>query len=104
MPTYSGIYSGDREIDDSVTINGQLEGSITVIDNGTFALNGQLNGDLDVHQGGIATIRGAISGTASNHGGELNIYGSVGIDVIENGGTTFIHPDSTIGGVKQSDR
>ncbi|MEJ7839883.1 MAG: hypothetical protein WKF81_13805 [Thermomicrobiales bacterium] len=104
MPTYSGIFTGDREIDENVTINGTLEGSITVLDNGTFLLNGEMQGDLSVHEGGIATVRGAVAGTAANHGGELNIYGSVSVDVIENSGTTFIHPDSTIAGIKQSDR
>jgi cytoskeletal protein CcmA (bactofilin family) len=104
MPTYTGILSGDREVDEFVTINGTLDGSVTVLENGTFALNGEMQGDLEVHAGGIATVRGSVSGTASNHGGELNIYGSIGGGVEEDGGTTYIHPDSTIAGVKQRDR
>jgi cytoskeletal protein CcmA (bactofilin family) len=104
VTTYTGILSGDREIDDFVTINGTLDGSVNVLENGTFSLNGEMQGDLEVHAGGIATVRGSVSGTATNHGGELNIYGSVGVDVQELAGTTFIHPDSTVGGVKQSER
>lgn len=104
MPTYTGILSGDREIDEFVTINGTLDGSVAVLENGTFTLNGEMQGDLQVHEGGIATIRGSVSGTASNRGGELNIYGSIGVGVEEHGGDTFIHPDSTVAGVKQSDR
>lgn len=104
MTVRTGMTSGDIEVDDHYSINGIHDGSVTVLENGTFLLQGVIQGDLTVHQDGIATVRGVVTGTAANHGGELNVYGSIDVDLIENGGNTFVHPDSKIAGVKQSER
>ena len=64
-------------IDENLTFRGMIAGGATVRRGVMLELTGTITGDLDIQVGARAIIRGTANGTVRNHGGYVEIFGSV---------------------------
>jgi hypothetical protein len=70
-------------IDENLIFRGIISGEGTVrravmLELTGMKLTGMITGDLDIEVGARAIIRGTVNGTIRNHGGYVEIFGSVG--------------------------
>lgn len=62
-------------------------------------LTGMITGDLDIEVGARAIVRGTVNGTVCNHGGHVEIFGSVGAVVDRSPeAQTIVDAEALIGG------
>ena len=103
--TIHGDYEGDLTGALSVTVEGDVNGEVTLPDGGTLTVGGDVNGDMktsggavvggdvygDAASGGNLTVGGDVSGNASS-GGAMSVNGDVSGDAAAKNG------DLTVGG------
>ena len=103
--TIHGDYEGDLTGALSVTVEGDVNGEVTLPDGGTLTVGGDVNGDMktsggavvggdvygDAASGGNLTVGGDVSGNASS-GGAMSVNGDV------SGDATAKNGDLTVGG------
>ncbi|MFT4099758.1 MAG: hypothetical protein QM674_01755 [Burkholderiaceae bacterium] len=77
MRTENGQIKGDLVVSEEVWLNGQVTGSILVVDGGVLNLHGMCAGNLTVNRGGRASIAGMVCGDLIRNGGEAEIRGMV---------------------------
>jgi hypothetical protein len=65
-------------IDENLIFRGMIVGGATVRRGVMLELTGMITGDLDIEVGARAIVRGTVNGTVRNHGGYVEIFGSVG--------------------------
>ena len=66
---------GDLKINDEVTLNGTIGGSLVVGERGSLIINGILIQELLLEKGSKAEFFGTVNGVVRNRGGELRIKG-----------------------------
>jgi len=89
---------GDVKINDEVTLNGTVGGSIIVSDSGNLVLNGIVCQDLILEKGSIVELFGTVNGDVRNRGGEIRVKGTIMGSIYKEAGTIIIEPEGKIKG------
>ena len=91
-------------IDEDLAFQGMITGAATVRRGVMLELSGMIVGDLDIEAGARAIVRGSVQGTVRNHGGHVEIFGSVGAVVdLSSEAQTVVDAQALIGGQRQSE-
>lgn len=69
-------------------INETRNGNIDIRQDVT--LNGEINGNVTVHEGNTFIVRGIIKGNLINEGGQVEIYGTVYGSIRRHAGETMV--------------
>jgi hypothetical protein len=77
MDEYAGHYEGPLTLDCDLVMRGRVKGNVTVPAGSRLDLEGTIMGDLTIAEGGAAVIRGAVAGAVINHGGDVEVLGTV---------------------------
>jgi hypothetical protein len=92
---------GTLQVDNDLEFAGLVTGTIRVTAGATLVLEG-MAGDLIVGPGATAIVLGTVTGAATNHGGHLEIHGTIGsTSDTAPAAVTRIMPQSTVNGVRQ---
>jgi len=77
MAEISGQLEGPLTLECDLVMRGRVKGTVTVPSGSRLDLEGLIMGDLVVEEGGAAIIHGAVAGTLVNHGGDVEVRGTV---------------------------
>jgi cytoskeletal protein CcmA (bactofilin family) len=91
-----GQVVGDVSVSGEMTLNGQVVGTVTVVQGGHLILNGMVSRNVSVDAGGVARINGMVVGDVINNGGAVEIFGRVKGHVHELAGRTLVHSSASI--------
>lgn len=78
MEVRSDRINGSFTVDTDLTIYGTVVGRATVRSSRTLVLHGVVTKDLVVESAAHVTVFGTVTGTVINHGGLVEIHGTVG--------------------------
>ena len=90
----SGVVIGPR----STTMTGLVRGDLFVRDNSTTDVTGMVSGNLLAERTGKAVLHGLVTKAAKAAGGDLEIYGMVQGDVVNEGGRLFVDKGAVVRG------
>jgi predicted acyltransferase (DUF342 family) len=68
---------GPFVIEENLLFRGMITAGATVRAGAVLDLRGMITGNLDVERGARAIIHGTVDGTVRNHGGHVEIFGTV---------------------------
>ncbi|MGY6570250.1 MAG: hypothetical protein ACXIVE_14745 [Salinarimonas sp.] len=77
MAEISGQYEGPLTLECDLVMRGRVKGTVTVPSGSRLDLEGVIMGDLVVEEGGAAIVHGAVAGALINHGGDVEVRGTV---------------------------
>ena len=77
MQQFSEHHHGDLTLSNDLEISGLISGTVTVPSGRHLLLHGMIAGDLIVEQDAHVTIHGTVNGVVLNHGGDVEIFGTV---------------------------
>ncbi len=77
MQHFREYHHGDLTLSDDLEISSLVSGTVTVPSGRRLLLRGVIAGDLIVEQEAHATIHGTVNGVVLNHGGDVEIFGTV---------------------------
>ncbi|KPQ11794.1 MAG: Polymer-forming cytoskeletal [Saliniramus fredricksonii] len=77
MAEISGQLEGPLTLECDLVMRGRVKGTVTVPSGSRLDLEGVIMGDLVVEEGGAAIVHGAVAGTLVNHGGDVEVRGTV---------------------------
>lgn len=78
MRLLSGVVLGPRPIEMDSDLKGMIIGMATVRTGVQLIVKGVVTGDLILEPGSRAEIDGTVIGTVRNHGGTLEVRGTIG--------------------------
>lgn len=82
----------------STTMTGLVRGDLFVRDNSVCDVTGMVSGNLLAERTGKAILHGLVTKAAKAAGGDLEIYGMVQGDVINDGGRLFVDKSAVVRG------
>jgi len=82
----------------STTMTGLVRGDLFVRDNSVCDITGMVSGNLLAERTGKALLHGLVTKAAKSAGGDLEIYGMVQGDVINEGGRLFVDKSAVVRG------
>ena len=82
----------------STTMTGLVRGDLFVRDNSVCDVTGMVSGNLLAERTGKALLHGLVTKAAKSAGGDLEIYGMVQGDVINEGGRLFVDKGAVVRG------
>src|SRR5437879_3507943 len=74
----------------STTVTGLVRGDLFVRDNSVCDVTGMVSGNLLAERSGKAVLHGLVTKAAKAAGGDLEIYGMVQGDVVNEGGRLYV--------------
>ncbi|TLZ90400.1 MAG: hypothetical protein E6K04_07350 [Methanobacteriota archaeon] len=80
------------------TMTGLVRGDLFVRDNSVCDVTGMVSGNLLAERTGKALLHGLVTKAAKSAGGDLEIYGMVQGDVINEGGRLFVDKGAVVRG------
>src|SRR5438552_16840447 len=80
------------------TMTGLVRGDLFVRDNSVCDVTGVVSGNLLAERTGKALLHGLVIKAAKSAGGDLEIYGIVQVDVINEGGRLFVDKAAVVRG------
>lgn len=80
------------------TMTGLVRGDLFVRDNSVCEVTGMVSGNLLAERTGKAVLRGMVAKSAKATGGDLEIYGMVVGDVVNEGGRVYVDRGSLVKG------
>ena len=80
------------------TMTGLVRGDLFVRDNSVCDVTGMVSGNLLAERTGKALLHGLVTKAAKTAGGDLDIYGMVQGDVINEGGRLFVDKGAVVRG------
>ena len=92
-----GKIEGDVEIASGLQLHGMITGVAVVKEGGIFVLHGMVCNNVIVEEGAIAKIYGMVCRDLINRGGELEVFGMVNGNLLEESGVTQVSPDAKVG-------
>src|SRR2546425_9071021 len=82
----------------ATTMTGLVRGDLFVRDNSICDVTGMVSGNLLAERTGKAILHGLVTKAAKSAGGDLEIYGMVQGDVINEGGRLFVDKGAVVRG------
>jgi len=82
----------------STTMTGLVRGDLFVRDNSVCDVTGMVSGNLLAERTGKAILHGLVTKAAKAAGGDLEIYGMVQGDVVNEGGRLFVDKGAVVRG------
>ncbi|MCI4347968.1 MAG: hypothetical protein L3J97_05050 [Thermoplasmata archaeon] len=80
------------------TMTGLVRGDLFVRDNSVCDVTGMVSGNLLAERTGKAILHGLVTKAAKSAGGDLEIYGMVQGDVVNEGGRVFVDKGAVVKG------
>ena len=96
MAVEHGKIEGDIKLDYELILHGMVTGNITVVDGGILLLHGMCSQNLFIEKGEMVYLHGTTVGNVHNHGGDLEVYGTINGYLITESGNMLIDPDAVI--------
>lgn len=101
MKYENGEISGDLVVEQDSTLNGMVNGNVTVKPNVSLVLNGICIGDLTLESNSDVDVSGIVQGNINNTGGTLKINGIVQGDIADAGSTVVSEGARVNGEIKK---
>ncbi|WP_155798746.1 hypothetical protein [Sorangium cellulosum] len=96
-----GKIEGDKVFLESTQLHGMVTGSVTVASGVELELHGTICRDLHVLHNATVYLHGTVGGNVVNDGGTIDVFGVVRKQLLDNSGTTTIHTDAIISGIRR---
>jgi len=97
MRTIDAELHGPTIVRQDTRLNGVVNGDVTVPSGVRLELNGTVRGNLLTCPGSYAVIHGAVTGHLFNEGGEVEIFGLVGVARTVDVERSYVHPTASVG-------
>lgn len=97
MRTIDADVQGPTIVRQDTRLNGVVTGDVTVPPGVRLELNGTVRGNLLTCSGSRAVINGAVLGNLFNQGGEVEIFGLVGLARQVDLESCYVHPRASVG-------
>ena len=78
------------------TVDGVIEGDVTVADGTRLCLNGMVTGNLTIEPGATCELRGTVVGSVINTGGNLQVFGLIQGSLVRQSGHTVVDSRANI--------
>jgi cytoskeletal protein CcmA (bactofilin family) len=97
MRTINTDVQGPTILRQDTRLNGVVTGDVTVPAGVRLELNGTVKGNLLACPGSHSVINGAVLGHIFNEGGEVEIFGLVGVGRTADVERCYVHPTASVG-------
>ena len=101
MRTINDVLEGPQILTGHVRLLGMITGDVVVASGAELQLHGMCCANLRIEANASVALHGTVSGDVTNAGGDVCVFGIIAGRLIDEGGSTVVHPGAIVTGTQR---